>query len=104
MVVGGDDFRQRILAVSGSASDHEEDSAMVWRQPRGVDDVRAILSASAARRICVRPFCDAPGADEVAGNRAHVGRARGAGALAAVFSTVDDLETGRWLDARAADF
>ena len=56
LVVGRDHFAERVFAVSGAASHHEEDSALVWRQPSRVDDVRAFFSVGAIGRLCaVRP-------------------------------------------------
>ena len=56
LVGGGDDLRQRVPAVSGAAGHQQDDPALVRRQPGGVDDLRAVLSARAARRLCLCPL------------------------------------------------
>ena len=54
-----DDFPQRVPAVSGAAAVEQVHSAVVRRNPGGLDDLHAVLPDVAVRRICVRPPVDA---------------------------------------------
>src|SRR5262245_11911261 len=95
LVVGTYHSAKRFFAVSGAASHHQEDSSVVRWQPGCMDDLRAVFSAGAIGRICVRARADASGAPAVAGNCAFGGRDSSGRLDATVFSARGNLEACR---------
>src|SRR5262245_22946989 len=84
------------FAVSGAAGNHQEDIAVVRRQPGCVDDLRAVFSVGATRRVCLRARADASRAPAVAGDCTPGGGDCSGRLDATVLSARVNLEACRW--------